>query len=57
MGLLDSIIGSVVGGNAGTQQAAGANPLVGVLMSLLAALASPTASGGLNRLLAAVGPN
>ena len=39
MGLLDSIIGSVVGGNAGQQQGGGANPLVGVLMSLLAARA------------------
>ncbi|GJE53197.1 hypothetical protein GOFOIKOB_6273 [Methylobacterium tardum] len=43
MGLLDSIIGSVVGGNAGQQQGGGANPLVGVLMSLLAA----RAGGGL----------
>jgi len=45
MGLLDSIIGSVVGGNAGQQQGAGANPLVGVLMSLLAARAGGGVGG------------
>lgn len=47
MGLLDSIIGSVVGGNAGQQQGAGANPLVGVLMSLLAARAGGGGLGGM----------
>lgn len=52
MGLLDSIIGSVVGGNAGPQQSAGANPLVGVLMSLLAARAG---SGGLGGMLGNAG--
>ena len=47
MGLLDSIIGSVVGGHAGQQQGAGANPLVGVLMSLLAARAGGGGLGGM----------
>lgn len=47
MGLLDSIIGSVVGGNAGQQQGAGANPLVGVLISLLAARAGGGGLGGM----------
>lgn len=47
MGLLDSIIGSVVGGNAGQQQGASANPLVGVLMSLLAARAGGGGLGGM----------
>ena len=47
MGLLDSILGSVVGDNAGPQQAAGANPLVGVLMSLLAARAGGGGLGGM----------
>lgn len=47
MGLLDSIIGSVVGGNAGPQQAAGANPLVGVLMGLLASRAGGGGLGGM----------
>lgn len=51
MGLLDSIIGSVVGGNGGQQQG-GANPLVGVLMSLLAARAG---SGGLGGMLGNAG--
>ncbi|MCJ2049834.1 YidB family protein [Methylobacterium sp. J-070] len=52
MGLLDSIIGSVVGGNGGQQQKGGANPLVGVLMSLLAAR---TGSGGLGGMLGNAG--
>ncbi len=52
MGLLDSIIGSVVGGNAGQQQGAGANPLVGVLMSLLASRAG---GGGLSGMLGSPG--
>ncbi|MCJ2093006.1 YidB family protein [Methylobacterium sp. J-072] len=47
MGLLDSIIGSVVGGNAGQQQGGSANPLVGVLMSLLAARAGGGGLGGM----------
>lgn len=47
MGLLDSIIGSVVGGNASQQQGAGASPLVGVLMSLLAARAEGGGLGGM----------
>ncbi|KNY20103.1 YidB family protein [Methylobacterium sp. ARG-1] len=47
MGLLDSIIGSVVGGNAGQQQGAGANPLVGILISLLAARAGGGGLGGM----------
>ena len=47
MGLLDSIIGSVVGGNANQQQSAGANPLVGVLMSLLASRAGGGGLGGM----------
>ena len=47
MGLLDSIIGSVVGGNASQQQGAGTNPLVGVLMSLLAARAGGGGLGGM----------
>ncbi|MCJ2088445.1 YidB family protein [Methylobacterium sp. E-005] len=47
MGLLDSIIGSMVEGNAGQQQGAGANPLVGVLMSLLAARAGGGGLGGM----------
>ena len=47
MGLLDSIIGSVVGGNTGQQQGTGANPLVGVLMSLLAARAGGGGLGGM----------
>ena len=47
MGLLDSIIGSVVGGNASQQQGAGASPLVGVLMSLLAARAGGGGLGGM----------
>ncbi|MCJ2009392.1 YidB family protein [Methylobacterium sp. J-092] len=47
MGLLDSIIGSVVGGNANQQQGAGANPLVSVLMSLLAARAGGGGLGGM----------
>jgi uncharacterized protein YidB (DUF937 family) len=51
MGLLDSIIGSVVGGNAGQQQGAGTNPLVGVLMSLLAA----RTGGGLGGMLGNAG--
>jgi uncharacterized protein YidB (DUF937 family) len=51
MGLLNSIIGSVVGGNAGPQQGAGANPLVGVLMSLLAS----RAGGGLGGMLGNAG--
>jgi len=45
MGLLDSIIGSVVGGNPGQQQSTGTNPLIGVLMSLLAARAGGGQSG------------
>lgn len=51
MGLLDSIIGSVVGGNVGQQQGVGANPLVGVLMSLLAA----RTGGGLGGMLGNAG--
>lgn len=51
MGLLDSIIGSVVGGNAGQQQGGGVNPLIGVLMSLLAA----RSGGGLGGLLGNAG--
>ena len=51
MGLLDSIIGSVVGGNGG-QQRGDANPLVGVLMSLLTVRAG---SGGLGGLLGNAG--
>lgn len=47
MGLLDSIIGSVVGGNASQQQGAGTNPLVGILMSLLAARAGGGGLGGM----------
>lgn len=47
MGLLDIIIGSVVGGNASQQQGAGASPLVGVLMSLLAARAEGGGLGGM----------
>ena len=47
MGLLDSIIGSVIGGNAGRQQGDGANPLIGVLMSLLAARAGGGGLGGM----------
>jgi uncharacterized protein YidB (DUF937 family) len=47
MGLLDSIIGSVFGGNVRPQQGAGANPLVGVLMSLLAARAGGGGLGGI----------
>ena len=47
MGFLDSIIGSVVGGNTGQQQGPGTNPLVGVLMSLLAARAGGGGLGGL----------
>ena len=47
MGLLDSIIGSMAGGNASQQQGAGANPLVGVLMSLLAARAGGGDLGGM----------
>lgn len=54
MGLLDSIIGSVVGGNSGQQQGGGANPLVGVLMSLLAAQARGDA-GGLGNILGNLG--
>jgi len=50
MGLLDSIIGSVVGGNASQQQGAGANPLIGILMSLLAAKAGG-GTGGLGNIL------
>jgi uncharacterized protein YidB (DUF937 family) len=49
MGLLDSIIGSVVGGNAGPQQVAGASPWSGILMSLLAAKAGG-GTGGLGNI-------
>ena len=47
MGLLDSIIGSMVGGSAGQRQGGEANPLVGVLMSLLAARAGGGGLGGM----------
>lgn len=47
MSLLDSIIGNVLGGNAGHQPGSGANPLVGVLMSLLAARAGGGGLGGM----------
>ena len=47
MGLLDSIIGSVLGGGASPQQGTGANPLVGVLMNLLAARAGGGGLGGM----------
>lgn len=46
MVLLDSIIGSLAGGNANQQQGAGANPLASILMSLLAAKA-----GGIGNIL------
>ena len=55
MGLLDSIIGSVVGGNSGQQQGGGANPLVGVLISLLAARAAGGGAGGLGNILGNLG--
>lgn len=54
MGLLDSIIGSMVGGNAGQQQGAGTNPLASILMSLLAAKAGGSA-GGLGNILGNLG--
>ena len=49
MGLLDTIVGSVLGGTSSQQQGSGANPLVGVLLSLLAARAGGT--GGLGSIL------
>lgn len=54
MGLLDSIVGSMLGGNAGQQQGGGTNPLVGALISLLAARAGGNA-GGLGGILGELG--
>ncbi|WP_375456128.1 YidB family protein [uncultured Methylobacterium sp.] len=48
MGLLDSIIGGLVGGGAPRQQGSGADPIVGILMSLLAARSG---GGGLGNIL------
>lgn len=50
MGLLDSIIGGLVGGGASRQQGSGADPLIGILMSLLAAR-SGGGAGGLGNIL------
>ena len=50
MGLLDSVIGSLTGSNANNQQGSGTNPLIGILMSVLAAKVAG-GSGGLGNIL------
>jgi uncharacterized protein YidB (DUF937 family) len=47
MGLLDSVIGSVLSGGSSQQQGSGTHPLAGILMSLLAARAGGGGLGGL----------
>ena len=54
MGLLDTIIGGLTGGNADNRQASGTNPLVGILMSVLAAKVAG-GSGGLGNILGNAG--